>query len=103
MPVLLCDAMFDTKTRTVVVVGTQWGNEGNGKFSDVMAEPERREPAGAVADGSLPLPTCPRACASRCSRAARVLKLPVRERAPDRPAEESAHQSTRNAEWDYHF
>lgn len=30
--------MFDTKTRTVVVVGAQWGDEGKGKLVDVMAE-----------------------------------------------------------------
>jgi adenylosuccinate synthase len=31
-------AMFDSKTRTVVVVGAQWGDEGKGKLVDVMAE-----------------------------------------------------------------
>ena len=30
--------MFDSKTRTVVVVGAQWGDEGKGKLVDVMAE-----------------------------------------------------------------
>jgi adenylosuccinate synthase len=30
--------MFDTKTRTVVVVGAQWGDEGKGKLVDVLAE-----------------------------------------------------------------
>src|SRR5688500_14300368 len=30
--------MFDSKTRTVVVVGAQWGDEGKGKLGDVMAE-----------------------------------------------------------------
>lgn len=30
--------MFDTKTRTVVVVGAQWGDEGKGKLVDVIAE-----------------------------------------------------------------
>jgi adenylosuccinate synthase len=26
--------MFDSKTRTVVVVGAQWGDEGKGKLVD---------------------------------------------------------------------
>ena len=30
--------MFDTKTRAIVVVGAQWGDEGKGKLVDVMAE-----------------------------------------------------------------
>jgi adenylosuccinate synthase len=30
--------MFDTQTRTVVVVGAQWGDEGKGKLVDVLAE-----------------------------------------------------------------
>ncbi len=30
--------MFDNRTRTVVVVGAQWGDEGKGKLVDVMAE-----------------------------------------------------------------
>ncbi len=30
--------MFDTRTRTVVVAGAQWGDEGKGKLVDVMAE-----------------------------------------------------------------
>lgn len=30
--------MFDSTTRTVVVVGAQWGDEGKGKLVDVMAE-----------------------------------------------------------------
>jgi adenylosuccinate synthase len=30
--------MFDTKTRTIVVVGAQWGDEGKGKLVDVLAE-----------------------------------------------------------------
>jgi adenylosuccinate synthase len=30
--------MFDTKIRTVVVVGAQWGDEGKGKLVDVIAE-----------------------------------------------------------------
>ncbi len=30
--------MFDTKTRTVVIVGAQWGDEGKGKLVDVLAE-----------------------------------------------------------------
>jgi adenylosuccinate synthase len=30
--------MFDSKTRTVVVVGSQWGDEGKGKLVDVLAE-----------------------------------------------------------------
>jgi adenylosuccinate synthase len=30
--------MFDTKTRTMVVVGAQWGDEGKGKLVDVLAE-----------------------------------------------------------------
>lgn len=30
--------MFDTRTRTVVVVGAQWGDEGKGKLVDVLAE-----------------------------------------------------------------
>jgi adenylosuccinate synthase len=30
--------MFDKKTRTVVVVGAQWGDEGKGKLVDVIAE-----------------------------------------------------------------
>jgi adenylosuccinate synthase len=30
--------MFDSKTRTVVVVGAQWGDEGKGKLVDVLAE-----------------------------------------------------------------
>jgi adenylosuccinate synthase len=30
--------MFDTKTRTVAVVGAQWGDEGKGKLVDVLAE-----------------------------------------------------------------
>jgi adenylosuccinate synthase len=30
--------MFDSRTRTVVVVGAQWGDEGKGKLVDVMAE-----------------------------------------------------------------
>ena len=30
--------MFDAKTRTIVVVGAQWGDEGKGKLVDVLAE-----------------------------------------------------------------
>ena len=30
--------MFDNKTRTIVVVGAQWGDEGKGKLVDVLAE-----------------------------------------------------------------
>src|SRR5438874_5409783 len=30
--------MFDTTTRTIVVVGAQWGDEGKGKLVDVLAE-----------------------------------------------------------------
>jgi adenylosuccinate synthase len=30
--------MFDSKTRTVAVVGAQWGDEGKGKLVDVLAE-----------------------------------------------------------------
>ena len=30
--------MFDTKTRTIVVVGAQWGDEGKGKLVDVLSE-----------------------------------------------------------------
>ncbi len=30
--------MFDTTTRTMVVVGAQWGDEGKGKLVDVLAE-----------------------------------------------------------------
>jgi adenylosuccinate synthase len=30
--------MFDNETRTVVVVGAQWGDEGKGKLVDVLAE-----------------------------------------------------------------
>jgi len=30
--------MFDSDTRTVVVVGAQWGDEGKGKLVDVLAE-----------------------------------------------------------------
>jgi adenylosuccinate synthase len=30
--------LFDTKTRTVVIVGAQWGDEGKGKLVDVLAE-----------------------------------------------------------------
>src|ERR1051326_5388698 len=30
--------MFDSGTRTVVVVGAQWGDEGKGKLVDVLAE-----------------------------------------------------------------
>ncbi|MGV3707630.1 MAG: adenylosuccinate synthase [Gemmatimonas sp.] len=30
--------MFDSTTRTVVVVGSQWGDEGKGKLVDVLAE-----------------------------------------------------------------
>lgn len=30
--------MFDTKTRAIVVVGAQWGDEGKGKLVDVIAE-----------------------------------------------------------------
>jgi adenylosuccinate synthase len=30
--------MFDSKRRTVVVVGAQWGDEGKGKLVDVLAE-----------------------------------------------------------------
>jgi adenylosuccinate synthase len=30
--------MFDAETRTVVVVGAQWGDEGKGKLVDVIAE-----------------------------------------------------------------
>jgi adenylosuccinate synthase len=30
--------MFDSKTRTVVVVGAQWGDEGKGKLVDILAE-----------------------------------------------------------------
>jgi adenylosuccinate synthase len=30
--------MFDAKTRTVVVVGAQWGDEGKGKLVDVLSE-----------------------------------------------------------------
>jgi adenylosuccinate synthase len=30
--------MFDSQTRTIVVVGAQWGDEGKGKLVDVLAE-----------------------------------------------------------------
>ncbi len=30
--------MFDSKTRSVVIVGAQWGDEGKGKLVDVIAE-----------------------------------------------------------------
>src|SRR5688572_32916061 len=30
--------MFDNNTRTIVVVGAQWGDEGKGKLVDVIAE-----------------------------------------------------------------
>ena len=30
--------MFDQHTRTLVVVGAQWGDEGKGKLVDVLAE-----------------------------------------------------------------
>ena len=30
--------MFDSRTRTVVVVGAQWGDEGKGKLVDILAE-----------------------------------------------------------------
>jgi len=30
--------MFDSSTRTIVVVGAQWGDEGKGKLVDVLAE-----------------------------------------------------------------
>ena len=30
--------MFDDKTRSVVLVGVQWGDEGKGKITDVLAE-----------------------------------------------------------------
>ncbi|HUQ21195.1 MAG TPA: adenylosuccinate synthase [Gemmatimonadaceae bacterium] len=30
--------MFDSRTRTVVIVGAQWGDEGKGKLVDVLAE-----------------------------------------------------------------
>ncbi|HEX4932532.1 MAG TPA: adenylosuccinate synthase [Gemmatimonadaceae bacterium] len=30
--------MFDSRTRTIVVVGAQWGDEGKGKLVDVIAE-----------------------------------------------------------------
>ena len=30
--------MFDSDTRTLVVVGAQWGDEGKGKLVDVLAE-----------------------------------------------------------------
>ncbi len=30
--------MFDSKTRTIVIVGAQWGDEGKGKLVDVIAE-----------------------------------------------------------------
>jgi len=30
--------MFDHNTRTIVVVGAQWGDEGKGKLVDVLAE-----------------------------------------------------------------
>ena len=30
--------MFDSNTRTVVIVGAQWGDEGKGKLVDVLAE-----------------------------------------------------------------
>ena len=30
--------MFDAETRTLVVVGAQWGDEGKGKLVDVLAE-----------------------------------------------------------------
>src|SRR5256714_748906 len=30
--------MFDNQTRTIVVVGAQWGDEGKGKLVDVLAE-----------------------------------------------------------------
>ena len=30
--------MFDSKTRTIVIVGAQWGDEGKGKLVDVLAE-----------------------------------------------------------------
>jgi len=31
-------ALFDSKIRTVVIVGAQWGDEGKGKLVDVLAE-----------------------------------------------------------------
>src|ERR1044072_4751431 len=30
--------MFDNNTRTIVVVGAQWGDEGKGKLGDVISE-----------------------------------------------------------------
>ena len=34
--------MFDSSTRTLVVVGAQWGDEGKGKLVDVLAESNDR-------------------------------------------------------------
>src|SRR6185503_2197756 len=37
-PVPAFPRMFDSNTRTIVVVGAQWGDEGKGKLVDVIAE-----------------------------------------------------------------
>src|SRR5258705_7239090 len=38
LPTDTSETMFDTNTRTIVVVGAQWGDEGKGKLVDVLAE-----------------------------------------------------------------
>jgi adenylosuccinate synthase len=38
LPLFPLKKMFDSKTRTIVVVGAQWGDEGKGKLVDVLAE-----------------------------------------------------------------
>ena len=38
LPRLQSGKMFDNDTRTIVVVGAQWGDEGKGKLVDVIAE-----------------------------------------------------------------
>ena len=50
--------MFDSKTRTMVVVGAQWGDEGKGKLVDVIADSAEwvvRDPGGANAGHTVPI------------------------------------------------
>jgi adenylosuccinate synthase len=53
--------MFDSATRTVVVVGAQWGDEGKGKLVDVLAERADlvvRYQGGANAGHTVDLGSC---------------------------------------------
>ena len=92
--------MFDSTTRTVVVVGSQWGDEGKGKLVDVLAERAgrvlwRQWPTGvSVTDaqqhgGPYPASTTPQATSVGSAAIARFLRPVALQGFPSRllPAE----------------